>query len=1151
MTFCSGSIAQVKHRTLDTLLLNQDSIVLDSNSIVPGTMILSGLDSGQYTVDWAAARLVVIDQDALPVQVSMKFQTFSFNFNTPAQNKATTLMTAPNRVYNPFRSPTASNTGALLDLGGLDKRGSISRGVIVGNNQNLSVNSALNMQLSGQLNERFQILAAIADNNSPIQPEGNTQQLQDFDQVYIQVFDPQHRITAGDFQSQYRQGYFMRFNKKLQGGRYQGNHVLSENDSTKLLRTSVSGAVSRGKFARKTIQGVEGNQGPYRLTGAENEVFIVVLSGTERVYIDGRLLTRGQEHDYVINYNTAELIFTAKTPITKDRRIVAEFQYADRNYARSMLHASTSYRANDVALDFAIYSEQDAKNQGLQQSLSETQKEVLRNVGDSLHQAIASSVDTTSQGAGFVTYLKHDTTYFDPVLNEDVTVNEILVQGQSNEGQLYRATFSRVGQGQGNYVPSSQLAAGTVYEWVAPVGGVPQGTHEPVVQLISPKMRQMAVLRAQKDIRKGISASAELAASQHDLNTFSGFDTGDDYGMAGKFNIGGSQEVTEEWTASAGIDYEYVHRNFAMIERFRGVEFDRDWNIRDVVIREDQHILGAGFGIDHQLGVGAKYEVKSFGAGSAFRGLQHGFGAVSQTDRIRGQFAGTYTKQQGEQIQANYYQHNSMVAIPIWKVVLGFKDDLESNLRFEPAGDTLKSSSFQFWEWEGSVSNPDSATNRHKLSYAQRTDRAKKQGDLGLATLAKMYGYEMAIRQFTQSELSFRINYRTLDIVDSAITSANAENTLLSRLEYNFRIWRGAVTSSTFYELGSGLESKRSFIYIETPPGQGTHIHVDYNDNGVQELDEFELAIQADQVASANYIKVFVPTDEYIRVYTNQFSQSLSLRPAAIWRNERGIKKIISHFSNQFSYAADRKNLQLPLLDQFNPFLFDVADTVLQSTNASLRNIFYFNQTHPVFGADFGFQQLTGQQLLTSGFEQRSLQKWTGGFRWNIQSMFSLESRGEQGLKSVGSNAGSLSNRNYDIAYWQVSPKLSLQPGSTWRITLHGEYKESENLLMTAQSGNERSIIRSAGASFTWSNPDKGNLRLQSTLFQISYRGNPLSPVAFELLSGLQPGINATWGASYQRTLANNLQISINYNGRQSEGLRMIHTGGVEARAFF
>ncbi|MBA3901509.1 MAG: hypothetical protein H0X62_15115, partial [Bacteroidetes bacterium] len=80
---------------------------------------------------------------------------------------------------------------------------------------------------------------------------------------------------------------------------------------------------------------------------------------------------------------------------------------------------------------------------------------------------------------------------------------------------------------------------------------------------------------------------------------------------------------------------------------------------------------------------------------------------------------------------------------------------------------------------------------------------------------------------------------------------------------------------------------------------------------------------------------------------------------------------------------------------------------------------------------------------------------------------------------------------------------------------------------------------------------DKGNL-----LFNLNYIVNEFNEaentlLAFEMLEGLQIGNNITWSLSYQRNLANNMQINLNYTGRTSDAAPTVHTGGVQVRAFF
>lgn len=1143
-TISAQSLSNLRNKYIHT---EKDTIRLDTLSIIPGSFYILDhdgklLNSSFYTLDEIEGTFI---WKTKPQSDSLKssYRVFSFLLSEPYFHKDAGLITK-GVAANPFLYNPGNKQAELFKVPGLNRSGSISRGITFGNNQDVFVNSSLNLQLSGKLSENVEILAAITDENIPIQPEGNTQQLQDFDKVFIQLSDDRSKLIAGDFELRRPDSYFMNFFKKGQGGYFTTSFDVSGQDTInkkRTLRSGVSFAISKGKFARNTITAIEGNQGPYRLQGSNGEAFIIILAGTEKVYIDGRLVNRGIENDYVIDYNVAEISFTANRMITKDSRISVEFEYSDKNYSRSLLYFNQEYESSKLKLKFNLYSEQDSKNQPLLLDLDSTRKSFLAGLGDDIDQAFYPTADSVAFSTDRVLYAQRDT-----IVN--AVQYSYYAYSTNSDSAKWQVSFSEVGFGNGDYVLDPGSANGRVFKWVAPQNSIRQGNYTPFAIIVTPKKQQLFTLGADYIINKKNKISIETALSNNDINLFSSKDKNNDVGYATRVSYTNtgylSADTISGWKLTNVLGGEYAGKYFKPVERYRNVEFERDWNLGTSNIQNDEYAANFQTTLSKNKLGNITYQIKTYLKGEDYRGLMNSASSRLALGKYKIDLDGSYLSTKGLRNRTNFLRHSAEISRPIWKFTLGIKEAAEQNRFLSLTSDSLFSNSLGFQEWQSYISAGDTSMKKATLSYKQRYDYIPYSGNFENSTRIDETSLLTELMANPKHTLRTTTTYRVISITDTLYTTQVPSKNLLNRLDHSLSLWKGIIVANTFYEVGAGQERKQEYFYLLVPAGQGVYSYLgDYNNNGVKDLDEFAVAAFIDQ---AKYIRVFIPTNEFITTRSNQFSEILTLTPSAATSSYQGRQPFLHRFTNQLLIRLDKKTKDETLLSSLNPFSRDIDDSLLVSANSSVRNTLYFNRTSPVYGADISIQQNRNKTLLTNGFDSRVLISQGLNLRWNLSRTYLISLSLEKADKK--SNSQFLSTRDYRILSESIEPKFSYQPGTVFRAIASYKYSNKRNTL--GQLGEEAKSDK-FGLELKYNTINTGSMTAKINLINVRYNAPDDSFLSYELLEGLKNGQNITWNMSLQRNLSSSVQMSLNYDGRKLKDSKVVHTGGVQVRAFF
>jgi len=1119
---CTSVFAQTPIEKSYTVL---DSIVIDTLSISPFDFKVSAnqkqLDSTYYKVSYRKATLYPtkkLKDSFKQVDISY-FPLPDFLTTTYQLYDKKRIVKGTRNTDNYFDLINSQKTTITSPFSGLNTTGNISRAIVVGNNQNTVTQSELDLQISGNISPNVTLRASIQDANIPTQTGGFSQRLDEFDQIFIELQGPNWGIRAGDIDLIETNSFFGAFTKRVQGLRVEAGFGGEDSQAN----VSVAGALVRGVFARAELNAREGNQGPYKINGPNGELFVLIVSGSEAVYVNGRLLQRGENYDYVIDYNAGELIFNPTFPVTSEMRIIVEYQYTEQNFTRVVAHGKSNYQREKWSINGMYYIESDLKNQPLQQSLNEEQVEALANAGDDESLMFVPSAVETEYSENRILYRK-----------DIIDGEEVFVFSSNPQDTLFNVVFTEVGPNQGNYTITNENTITNIYEYVPPANGEPQGNFEPIRQLIAPQNLEVASVNGSYTPTSKTAITYELALSQNDKNLFSSLDDVDNSGLAGRLKIKQQAfSTSDSLRVDVGVDLNYIDNDFTPIQRLFNVEFVRDWNIETAT--GNQLLTDAYTTLNWKNTLSSTYRFQLLDFSENFLGNKHILQTRFDKDKVQFSLNTSLLNSESDVLDTDFFRLNAQTTYSLKKYWIGAKIDLEDVSDRNKITDSLTLQSQRFQDYEAFVGVGDSAKINVQVGYRYRVTDSIISGMLQQSSKSNDVYLKSRLLQNKSAQLNVFVNHRTIKFNRENVDDRTIIN---SRIQYNQNLFKQKLSFRTTYETNSGSVARQDFTYVQVEPGQGQYTWIDYNNNGIQELDEFELAQFQDQ---AEYVRVLLPNQIFVGVNQNRFSNQMSINLRS-WEKENGLRKVLSHFFNQTAYSIDRQVERDGNEIQINPFSSGGNDEL--SLLSSFRNTLFFNRGRQRYTNSYTFISNTNRSLLSIGTQDNNLQSHQWDFlhkfgeSWLLNTNLSYTEN-----ESISEN---FDNRNFQLQANESKVKLSYLFSNEKRFDAFFEYKFQENTL-----GEEELTQQVAGLSFTLINGSKYNINGDVRYIRNAFEGDSFSPVAFTMLEGLQPDDNFTWNLFLQRKITSFLDLNLTYAGRKSSGSNTVHTGSVQLRAYF
>ncbi|MGH7450759.1 MAG: hypothetical protein ACRENG_05405, partial [bacterium] len=880
----------------------------------------------------------------------------------------------------------------------------------------------------------------------------------------------------------------------------------------------LSAADSRGKFTTKQFNGIEGKQGPYQLQGDRGQIDILVLAGTERVWLDGQLMTRGENNDYVIEYSNGQLTFTRKRLITSDTRITVDFEFSDERFRRNLYSAQGLVTGfNDkVKWQTTLIREGDDQDNPLEFTLDETDRELLAAAGDSL----AFRDGSIFVGAGKGSYIRRDSIW-------------VYVGLDSGD---YNVRFSDVGEGRGDY--AFRGFGNFAY------AGKNQGRYAPV-KLLTPAVRQ-DVMDTRLEIApwRGVSLVNELAISQLDQNLYSRLDDGDNTGRALLSTLRIEPQSSKLGRFALQVRYRNKGSRYRDIDRADVVEFNRRWNLSSDAITNNEEMLESsanysplqgwnlrgGYGKLNRGVVSDRWE-----AGMEFRRaklpeLQYQVESISR-DEDSSALPLLSTA-------SDWLRQNGSATYSFWKLKprLGY----ETEDRREALADT--SAGFRFNSYTASIEAQVLPRLKIGAALNQRDDDTRTQRGIVPKSTAFTQNYSLSLERWKALAADATFTHRERRFDDPRIEDVRAD---LADLRVRFSPYQRAIDTDWQYQITNTQVSKQQRVYIKVQPGEGNYRF----DPG---LNDYVI----DPSGFGDHVLRVIQTEDFVPVVELRARSSIRINFAGLFRPESPSKE-----KKEKPGKSWKDYLRLVTSETFIRLEEKTSDP--QVWEIYKLNLAHFQK--PQF-TQFGTQSLRQDIYLWENNRERSL-------RYRLTALRELNNQ------FLGEGLLSRKQLRHELRLTlALTPKLSSQT----EVVLNREDKEriGQNRFVRNRAGTMELSYRprpllelaaAAGAAFdedrfdntkvtafslkprsTYSFRGKGRLSGEIEWVQVEATIPAGKSLAYELANGNRPGRTLRWNFALEYRVSTNINLSISYSGRnEPDRPRTLHLGKVEMRAFF